>query len=80
MVLVKDYVGHTLIGTPLERPTRVVRDFAGIWRQWLHPELKEIYLEARRMEQVIEKAVQNPVNCIDVGSHLGTMINIMARK
>ncbi|MBW4646376.1 MAG: FkbM family methyltransferase [Goleter apudmare HA4340-LM2] len=80
MVLVKDYVGHVLIGTPLERPTRVLRDIAGIWRQWRYPELKEIYVESSRMEQVIEQAVKDPMNCIDVGSHLGTMINIMKRK
>ncbi len=80
MVLVKDYVGHILIGTPLERPTRVLRDFTSIWRQWLHPELKELYVESERMEQVIEKAVQDEMNCIDVGSHLGTMIDIMKRN
>ncbi|WP_017653246.1 FkbM family methyltransferase [Fortiea contorta] len=77
MVLLNEYVGHMLIGTPLERPTRVLRGLTGIWQQWLHPELKELYVESRRMEQVIKRAVKDPMNCVDVGSHLGTMINII---
>lgn len=80
MVAIKDYIGHVLIGTPLEAPTRGLRDLGGIWRQWSYPELQEIYLEARRMEQVIERVVQDPMNCIDVGSHLGTMTNIIKRR
>jgi FkbM family methyltransferase len=80
MVLLNEYVGHILIGTPLERPSRLLRDLTGVWKQWLHPELKEIYVEAWRIEQVIERAVTDPMNCVDVGSHLGTMINVMRRR
>ncbi|MBW4646214.1 MAG: FkbM family methyltransferase [Goleter apudmare HA4340-LM2] len=77
MFLLREYVGHVLIGTPLERPTRVLRDLTGIWQQLSHPELKELYVESWRMEQVIRQAVKDPMNCIDVGSHLGSMISIM---
>ncbi len=77
MFLQKEYVGYALIGTPLEHPLRVLRDWSKTWQRRAHPELQELYLEPWRMEEVIRRAVKDPMNCIDVGSHLGSMISIM---
>lgn len=77
MFLLREYISHVLIGTPLERPLRVLRDLSSTWQRMRHPELKELYVESWRMEKVIRQAVKDPINCIDVGSHLGSMISIM---
>ena len=79
MFTLKDYVGHVLIGTPLESPVRMLRDVVQLGQRWKNPELKEIYVESSRVEQLMERVIDDSMNCIDVGSHLGSMIDRMKK-
>lgn len=79
MFTLKEYVGHVLIGTPLEGYARTLRNMVQLGQQWKNPELKEIYVESHRVEQLMERVIKESTNCIDVGSHLGSMIDKMKR-
>jgi FkbM family methyltransferase len=79
MFTLKDYVGHVLIGTPLETPIRILRYVMQSSQRWKNPELNEIYVESSRVEHLMERVIHDSMNCIDVGSHLGSMIDRMKR-
>lgn len=63
-----------LIGTPLQPVAERLR----WWSQWMkrakHPELNEIYLEGKRGRLCMHKAISDGMNCIDIGCHLGSVI------
>jgi FkbM family methyltransferase len=77
--LFRDYIAHSLIGTPLESPLRSVRHMAQLPQRVRHPELREIYAESDRIEMVLERAVEPSMNCIDVGCHLGAVLDRFVR-
>jgi FkbM family methyltransferase len=63
-----------LIGTPLQGLAESVRGVLKAPHRWKHPEMKEIFLEDERAEEIIRRQVKDGVNCIDVGSHLGSVL------
>jgi FkbM family methyltransferase len=69
-----DRIASTLIATPLQRPAEWLRWVAAQPHQRRHPELDEIYIESRRIRQVIDRAIADKKNCIDVGAHLGSVL------
>lgn len=71
----REYLAHLLIGTPFQRPAEYLRYLTKIKMRWKHPELKEIYLEPSRTEQMMTRLIQNPMNCIDVGCHIGSVLS-----
>ncbi len=66
-----------LIGTPFESLAKRIRWAMEAPRRLKHPELMEIYLEDDRLEQVIRRSVSESSNCIDIGCHLGSMLNLL---
>lgn len=79
MFTLKEYAGHVLIGTPLESPARGLRSVFQLGQLLKNPELKEIYAEPTRIDQVMDRVIKDPMNCVDVGCHLGAMINRIRR-
>lgn len=67
-------VASTLIGTPFQGPAERLKGLAGLPRRLRHPELKEIFLEGGRAREVLHRAVSDGTNCIDVGAHLGSVL------
>lgn len=70
------YCKHLLIRTPLAPVLSSLR-WALDWpRRLRHPELRAIYREPRHMERVIRACLRPDSCCIDVGCHLGSMLNL----
>lgn len=68
------YLKHLLVGTPLQGPSQSLRWLLQTPKRLKHPELKEIYLEDKRAVQVMKKLVSKDSNCIDIGSHIGSVL------
>ncbi|MEM8947563.1 MAG: FkbM family methyltransferase [Planctomycetota bacterium] len=77
--MLSEWIKHRVIGSPLQRPAEIVRQWATIPKRFKHPELTDILLEAPRSRQVIAKAVTDGMNCVDVGCHLGSVLSEMLR-
>jgi FkbM family methyltransferase len=73
----QEYFKHFLIRTPLQKPAEAIRFLAEAREQKKYPELQEIHLEPKRVEQVIRRVVNRSSNCVDIGCHLGALLNIM---
>ncbi|HEW98720.1 MAG: FkbM family methyltransferase [Candidatus Parabeggiatoa sp. nov. 3] len=73
----KEYIAHLLVGTPLQQPAQSLREVMNVRKRWKHPELQEIYMESSRINKMMERMIQDSMNCIDVGCHIGSMLNIM---
>jgi FkbM family methyltransferase len=72
-------IASALIGTPLQRPAERLRELKGLPHRLRHPELREIYLEDQRIEQLLRAAVSEGMNCIDAGCHLGSILQKIVR-
>jgi FkbM family methyltransferase len=70
-----DYLKHLLIRTPLYRPFTRIRYLLSFWKRAKHPELIGIYEEPFHVEAMMRKAIRKDSNCVDVGSHLGSVLN-----
>lgn len=75
-----EWVKHRVVGTPLQRPVEYARHVWGLPKRLRNPELRDIFLEGPRSRQVITKAVQPGMNCLDVGSHLGSVLSQMISR
>jgi len=73
----KEYIAHILVGTSLQQPAQYLAKVMKIRERWKHPELQEIYMESSRSDKMMERMIQDPMNCIDVGCHIGSMLNKM---
>ncbi len=76
----RDYIAHRLIATPLQQPAQFLKKMVNLVnfrKRWKHPELKEIYMESSRIDMMMERIIQEPMNCIDIGCHIGSMLNRM---
>ncbi|AFY56269.1 methyltransferase, FkbM family [Rivularia sp. PCC 7116] len=76
-MLIKEYLAHQLIGTPLEKPAVKLRDFTKILKHRKYPELQEIYVESTRAELAMSKIINSSMNCIDIGTHLGSVLSLI---
>lgn len=77
--MLKEYIAHQLIGTPFESPVRRLRELTALSKQLKHPELKEIYAESSRIDLLMERIINDSMNCIDIGCHLGSVVQQMKR-
>ncbi len=70
-----DYVKHLLIRTPFYRPLSKLRYLVTYWKRRRHPELTAIYEEPVAIEEMMRKVMGESWNCVDVGCHLGSVLN-----
>lgn len=68
-------IAFSLIGTPLQNPAEGLRWVKGLPHRWKHPELRELYLEGKRMKALMERSIDPVTNCIDIGCHLGSVLH-----
>ncbi|MEM6612642.1 MAG: FkbM family methyltransferase [Cyanobacteria bacterium P01_C01_bin.72] len=73
-ILLGDYLKHLLIRTPLQEPARKLQDLSQLRRKVQHPEMVEIYRESARIETLLQQIIKPTSNCIDIGCHLGSML------
>ena len=73
----QEYVAHQIIGSSLENTAFKLRDVTRILKRRKHPELHEIYLESSRSKLAMNRIIKNSMNCIDVGAHLGSVLNLI---
>jgi len=76
-MLIQEYVAHKLIGTPLEGTAKGLRELTKLPQRIRHPELREIYAESERAKLAMSRLITNSMNCIDVGAHLGSVLNLI---
>lgn len=75
----REYLAFHLIGTSLEQPARRLRasrEFLGRLRQ---PEWNSVRDEGAHIEEFYRQAICSGMNCIDVGSHLGAVLDRMQK-
>lgn len=77
--MLSEYVRHRLIGTPLEGPARNLRHSLEVFRGRYSPEWDDVRSETVFIDRMLEAVIQDGMNCVDVGSHLGAMVSTMHR-
>jgi FkbM family methyltransferase len=80
----REYLSHLILGTPLEAIATTLRRILVWQRQSRSPHLKEILSEVLTMPKVIRRIIETAppgesINCIDVGCHLGLMLQTIVR-
>ena len=75
----REYIAHRVIGTPMERTAVALRNLGSLPWRLRHPELRRVFEESERIERMMDRVIAESVNCIDVGSHLGSVLNRMQR-
>ncbi len=70
---------YEFIRTPLEQPLMAIREMLGIPHRLRHPELAEIYKEDARIKQVLKRSLRVDSNCLDIGTHYGSMLSAFLR-
>lgn len=73
------YIKHLFIRTPLERPAFLAKQFTGWIKLRKHPEHLELFLEGGRIDRALGRIVAKDSHCIDVGSHIGSMLSSLIR-
>lgn len=73
----REYIAHQLVSTPLENLAKKLRDFAQLPKRARHPELHEIYVESARSDLAMRRIISDSMNCIDIGTHLGSVLSLM---
>jgi FkbM family methyltransferase len=63
----------------LRRPLSRVRSIQTAWKRRKHPELAAIYDEPQCIEVMMRKVIRDSWNCVDVGSHLGSVLDEFVR-
>ncbi|NEO86078.1 MAG: FkbM family methyltransferase [Spirulina sp. SIO3F2] len=76
-MLMKEYIAHKLIGTPLEGAAKSLRNLTKLPQRIRHPELHEIYVESDRGDLAMSRLISDGMNCIDIGAHIGSVLNQM---
>ncbi|WP_227873648.1 FkbM family methyltransferase [Aphanothece sacrum] len=64
-----------IIRTPLENPAKSLRSLLGITQYYKNPELREIYRESDRLDNIFKSVILPDFNCIDIGCHLGSTLS-----
>jgi FkbM family methyltransferase len=72
-------IASALIGTPLQYPAERLRWISELPKRLKYPELIETYLEPDRSRELIARTLTKDMNCIDIGCHLGSVLNEFVR-
>lgn len=78
-IIFADYLKHLLIRTPLQTPARKLQELSNFKYKLQHPEMQEIFLESARIETILRQVIQPSSNCIDIGCHLGLMLDTIVK-
>jgi FkbM family methyltransferase len=73
--MLPEYLKHSLIRTPLEKPSRKIQSLLESKQLIKYPEKREIQLESARTDLLIEQVVSSSANCLDIGAHLGSVLS-----
>lgn len=79
MSKLKEYVTYRLIGTWVEQPLRQIRSLKEVGSRQRSPEWNAVRDETWRIEKVLQRAIQPTMNCIDIGCHLGAVLERMRK-
>ena len=63
-----------LVGTVLESPAHKLRWFSGLPMRVRYPELWEVYLEERRLPEILKRLLSEDSHGVDVGCHIGSFL------
>jgi FkbM family methyltransferase len=77
MSIVYERIAHFLIGTPVQGLAEQCRQILALPRQQKYPEMAEIYVESDRIKAFMQRTIRDGMNCVDVGCHLGSVLNQM---
>lgn len=76
----RDRLVSSLIGSPLQRPAEYLRKVIQLRRRRQKaPELVELLGETERMDVAMDAIIQPWMNCVDVGGHLGSVLQRIIR-
>lgn len=70
-------VASALVGSPLQGPAERVRELKNGWTAKRNPDLRFILAEGRLTRQLMRRYLRPDTNCVDVGCHLGVMLQEM---
>ena len=73
------YLKSLIVGTALEDPAKYLRWLLGTKQRLKHPELWELYLEERRLPQVLQRVLSESSCAVDVGCHIGSFLSLLIK-
>lgn len=74
----KEYVAHLFINTPFEKYAlglRKIKKTIMKFKHQKHPKLEKLRRELSLTPLVMQRLIQDPMNCVDVGAHLGSVLS-----
>jgi FkbM family methyltransferase len=74
-----DWMKAAIMRSPLEGLAKRSRRTIQSLKLLRHPELYDVWIEEARIERLIGTVVRDSSNCIDVGSHLGSILSLFVR-
>jgi FkbM family methyltransferase len=74
-MIIYEVIASSLIGTPIQAFAEGVRSALLLPHRLRHPELREIFLEERRVKEIVARTVTHGMHCIDIGCHLGSFLS-----
>jgi len=74
-----EQLAHAVIGSPLQVPAETIRDALGSLTVLRHPGLKNIYAEDKYIKKLFTLQIQDGMNCVDIGAHLGVVLEEFER-
>lgn len=64
-----------LVASPFEGIAKTIQWAAGAPFRSSHPELSELFLEEKRLPQILQRLLTQSSNVIDIGCHLGSFLS-----
>jgi hypothetical protein len=71
--MLREYIRHRLIGTPLDPIASSLRHALTKWQNRATPEIHDALFEDDFLKAIVRREVRDGTNCVDVGGHLGAM-------
>lgn len=73
----REYVAHLFINTPFEEYAFQLRKIRRIikFNRQKHPQLEKVHRERTLTKPLMRRLIRDPMNCIDVGAHLGSILS-----
>jgi FkbM family methyltransferase len=68
-----------LVASPLEGAAKSLQWAAGLRFRSSHPELAELFLEEKRLPEVLRRLFTESSNVLDIGCHLGSFLSLARR-
>src|SRR5581483_8317361 len=68
------FLKSLIVGTVFERSARFTVWLLESGHRYRHPELWDLYLEERRMKQLLQRVLRTDSCAVDVGCHIGSFL------